>query len=196
MDAKAFTAFQQAAHDRIAQTYAEHFSPLTSPALEPLLEAARVAAGRRLLDVATGPGLAAAAAYARGAKVTGVDVSPGMIAPARAAHTAVTFQVAEVTALPFADSVFDTVICNFGLGHFPKPEAALAECVRVLVAGGTLAFSWWTGRCISTCRVCSAKRLLSWGFPHPQACRRATIPSGTRIRSRLLLCYAMRGSLT
>ena len=28
MDAKAFTAFEQAAHDRIAQTYAEHFTPL------------------------------------------------------------------------------------------------------------------------------------------------------------------------
>ncbi len=143
MDAKAFTAFEQAAHDRIAQTYAEHFSPLTSLALEPLLEAARVAAGRRLLDVGTGPGMAAAAAYARGAQVTGVDVSPGMIALACAAHTAVTFQVAEVTALPFADGAFDTVICNFALGHFPMPEAALGECVRVLVAGGTLAFSWW-----------------------------------------------------
>ena len=35
MDAKAFTAFEQAAHDRIAQTYAEHFSPLTSLALDP-----------------------------------------------------------------------------------------------------------------------------------------------------------------
>ena len=92
MDAKAFTAFEQAAHDRIAETYAEHFSPLTSLALEPLLEAARVAAGRRLLDVGTGPGMAAAETYARGAQVTGVDVSPGMIALACAAHTAVTFK--------------------------------------------------------------------------------------------------------
>jgi SAM-dependent methyltransferase len=143
LDAKAFTAFERAAHDRIAETYAEHFSPLTSLALEPLLDAARISAGKRLLDVATGPGVAAAAALARGAQVTGVDVSSGMIALAGTAHTAVTFQVAEVMALPFADGAFDTVICNFALGHFPEPEAALAECVRVLVAGGTLAFSWW-----------------------------------------------------
>jgi SAM-dependent methyltransferase len=53
------------------------------------------------------------------------------------------FQVAEVVALPFRDGSFDAVVCNFGLGHFPEPEAALAECVRVLVPGGRLAFSWW-----------------------------------------------------
>jgi SAM-dependent methyltransferase len=96
-----------------------------------------------VLDVATGPGLAAAAARVRGAMATGVDVSPGMVALARRAHPGIEFQVAEVVALPFPDRAFDAVICNFGLGHFPEPEAALAECVRVLVPGGRLAFSWW-----------------------------------------------------
>jgi SAM-dependent methyltransferase len=143
LDAKAFTAFEQMAHDRIAKTYAEHFAPLTSLALEPLFNAARISEGKRLLDVATGPGVAAAAANVRGAEVTGVDVSPGMIALARDTYPSVTFQVAEVTNLPFADGEFDTVICNFALGHFPEPEAALTECVRVLAAGGTLALSWW-----------------------------------------------------
>ena len=42
IDAKAFTAFERTAHDRIAKTYAEHFAPLTSLALEPLLDAGRV----------------------------------------------------------------------------------------------------------------------------------------------------------
>jgi SAM-dependent methyltransferase len=143
LDARAFTAFEQAAHDRIAQTYAEHFTPLTSLGLEPLLKAARVSAGRRLLDVATGPGVAAAAAHDRGAHVIGVDVSPGMIAVARSNYPAVAFEVAEVTALPFADGAFDAVVCNFALGHFPEPEVALTECVRVLATGGSLALSWW-----------------------------------------------------
>ena len=62
LDARAFTAFESSAHDRIAGAYAKHFAPLTSLALGPLLDAARVAAGRRVLDLATGPGLAAAAA--------------------------------------------------------------------------------------------------------------------------------------
>src|SRR4051794_7346990 len=80
LDPMAFTWFERAAHDRIARSYATHFAPLTSLALEPLLGAARVAAGQRVLDLATGPGLAAAAAQARGADAVGVDVSPGMVA--------------------------------------------------------------------------------------------------------------------
>ena len=122
---------------------AVHFAPLTSLALELLLDAARVGAGQRVLDVATGPGVAAGAAYGRGADVVGVDVSPGMLALAREAHSGIDFRVAEVTALPFSNGAFDAVLCNFGLGHFPAPEAALNECVRILAPGGRLAFSWW-----------------------------------------------------
>ncbi|MBL6454873.1 methyltransferase domain-containing protein [Belnapia sp. T6] len=143
LDARAFTAFESSAHDRIAGRYAKHFAPLTGLALGPLLDAARVAAGRRVLDVATGPGVAAAAALGRGAAVTGLDVSPGMVALAQQAHPGATFRVGDVVALPFPDGAFDAVLGNFALGHFPEPEAALVECVRVLVPGGVLAFSWW-----------------------------------------------------
>jgi SAM-dependent methyltransferase len=66
-----------------------------------------------------------------------------MIELARKTHPYIDFQVAEVTALPFPDATFDIVVCNFALGHFPQPDAALAECVRVLTPGGILAFSWW-----------------------------------------------------
>ncbi|MBN8904863.1 MAG: hypothetical protein BGO51_26080 [Rhodospirillales bacterium 69-11] len=143
LDARAFTAFESSAHDRIAGSYSEHFAPLTSFAVMPLVEAARITPGRRVLDVATGPGVAAAAAKERGAVTTGVDVSAGMVALAQKTHPDIEFHVADVLALPFADGAFDAVLCNFALGHFPEPEAALAECVRVLAAGGMLAFSWW-----------------------------------------------------
>ena len=143
LDAEAFTAFERTAHDRIAGSYAAVFTPLTSLALAPLLDAARIGTGTWLLDVGTGPGVAAVAAQARGAVVTGVDVSPGMIALARTLYPGIDFQVAEVTALPFPDGAFESVVCNFALGHFPRPEIALAECVRVLAPGGVLAFSWW-----------------------------------------------------
>ena len=45
-------------------------------------------------------------------------------------------QVADVEALPFEDGSFEAVVCNFGLGHFPRAEYAMAECVRVLCARG------------------------------------------------------------
>ncbi len=66
-----------------------------------------------------------------------------MIALARSSHPDIDFRVAEVEHLPFADQSFDAVVCNFGLGHFPWPEAAVAECRRTLKAGGRMAFSWW-----------------------------------------------------
>jgi SAM-dependent methyltransferase len=143
LDAEAFTAFEQAAHDRIARPYAKHFAPVTKLALGPLLDAAHVVTGRRVLDVASGPGVAAVSAQQRGADVVGVDVSPGMVALAHETFPGIDFRVAEVTRLPFPDDLFDAVICNFGLGHFPSPEAALSDCVRVLIPGGRLAFSWW-----------------------------------------------------
>jgi SAM-dependent methyltransferase len=143
LDAKAFTEYERTAHNRIAGSYVKNFAPLTSLALDALLDAAGVAAGLCTLDVATGPGVAAAAAQAWGAAATGVDVSAAMIEIARAAHPGISFEVAEVTALPFPSAAFDVVLCNFALGHFPAPETALGECVRVLRPGGGLAFSWW-----------------------------------------------------
>jgi SAM-dependent methyltransferase len=143
LDVAAFTAFERAAHDRIAPAYAQHFAPLTSLAVESLLDAAEISVGRAVLDVATGPGFAAGAAAARGARAVGVDVAPGMVAVASRMHQGIDFRVAEVTDLPFPGGTFDAVICNFGIGHFPAPDAAVAECRRVLAPGGMLALTWW-----------------------------------------------------
>jgi SAM-dependent methyltransferase len=73
----------------------------------------------------------------------GVDLAPNMIALASTLHPHLTFTVADVEALPFADGSFEVVVCNFGLGHFPSAEHAMAECARVLRPGGRLAVSWW-----------------------------------------------------
>jgi SAM-dependent methyltransferase len=142
-DAERLRRFERQRHDSLAATYHEFFTPITALAIQPLLDAARAGAGSNLLDIATGPGSVAAKARALGATCIGVDLSPGMIALARASHPDIDFRVAEVEHLPFADGSFDAVVCNFGLGHFPWPEAAVAECRRTLKAGGRMAFSWW-----------------------------------------------------
>jgi ubiquinone/menaquinone biosynthesis C-methylase UbiE len=74
---------------------------------------------------------------------TGIDLSPGMIELAKNSNPGIEFRVADVEDLPFAEESFDAVVCNFGLGHFPWPEASVAECVRVLKPGGWIALSWW-----------------------------------------------------
>jgi SAM-dependent methyltransferase len=142
-DAERLRRFERERHDSLAATYHDFFTPITALAIQPLLDAAGAGAGSNLIDIATGPGSVAAKARQRGAACIGVDLSPEMIALARRSHPDIDFRVAEVEHLPFADGSFDALVCNFGLGHFPWPEAALAECRRTLKAGGRLAFSWW-----------------------------------------------------
>lgn len=142
-EAERLRSFERRRHDAMAATYHGFFAPITGLAIEPLLKAAGVGAGTRHLDVATGPGLLAAEASRRGARVAGVDLSPGMIELAGKVHPGIDFRVAEVAHLPFPDHSFDAVTCSFGLGHFPYPEAAVAECVRTLRRGGLIALSWW-----------------------------------------------------
>jgi SAM-dependent methyltransferase len=142
-DAERLRRFERQRHDSLATTYHDFFTPITALAIQPLLDAACAGAGSNLLDIATGPGSVAAKARGLGAACIGVDLSPGMITLARVSHPDIDFRVAEVEHLPFADRSFDAVVCNFGLGHFPWPEAAVAECRRTLKVGGRMAFSWW-----------------------------------------------------
>ena len=143
MDHDAFRRFEQAAHDRVARGYHEFFEQVTGRMIDALLAAAGVGAGARVLDVACGPGTAAAGAAARGAAVVGVDLSPAMVALARTLHPALEFHEADAAALPFPAGAFDAVVCNFGVGHFPRAEPAVADFARVTAPGGRVAVTWW-----------------------------------------------------
>lgn len=142
-NAERLRAFEREGHDALAESYHEFFSPVTVLANDPLLQAVRLAPGMRMLDVATGPGTLAAEATRRGAHSVGVDLAPKMIALARRLHPGIVFQEADIEQLPFGADAFDAVCCAFALGHIPRPEASLAECMRVLKRGGRIAFSWW-----------------------------------------------------
>jgi ubiquinone/menaquinone biosynthesis C-methylase UbiE len=143
IDPSAFRDFERSTHDRIAGSYEAFFTPITAHAATPLLEAVQAAAGFRVLDVATGPGVVAAHAARRGAHVTGIDISPRMVALAAQLNPGCSFREADVESLPFAPDSFDAVVCAFGIGHFPSAEAALRECARVMSPGARLAVAWW-----------------------------------------------------
>jgi SAM-dependent methyltransferase len=111
--------------------------------VEPLLAAASVGVGTRVLDVATGPGWVAAQAAERGASVVGVDVAEAMIARARSAHPQLDFRRADAHELPFPDASFDAVVGNFAIMHLSRHERAVAQWARVLRPGGRLALTAW-----------------------------------------------------
>ena len=71
----AFNAFEAAGWEKRAEDYDRFFRQLTSRMVEPLLDAASVTSGTRVLDIATGPGYVAVQAAARGAEVVGVDIA-------------------------------------------------------------------------------------------------------------------------
>jgi SAM-dependent methyltransferase len=127
-----------------------HFAPLeawTTPAAARLVRHAGVRAGANLLDVACGTGVVAITARRLGARVTGLDLTPQLLERAREnaanANADIDWHEGDAEALPFGDAVFDVVVSQFGHMFAPRPDVAVAEMLRVLKPGGTIAFSTW-----------------------------------------------------
>jgi SAM-dependent methyltransferase len=104
-------------------------------------------AGDRVLDIGCGPAWFWAASqghFPAGMHLTLADQSEGMVKEAVERCTplgfaSVTGEQADVTALPFADGSFDTVVAMHMLYHVSDQAKAVAELHRVLKPGGTLA---------------------------------------------------------
>ncbi len=127
-----------------------HFAPLealTTPAAAELLRRASPRAGQRVLDVACGTGVVAVTAARLGARVTGLDLTPELLERAhenaRIAGVDIEWHRGDVEELPFADGAYDIVLSQFGHIFAPRPDVAIAQMLRVLRPGGTLAFSSW-----------------------------------------------------
>ncbi|WP_434613027.1 class I SAM-dependent methyltransferase [Azospirillum sp. B2RO_4] len=134
--------------------WADPMADLADKLNRPLLDAAGLAEGHRLLDLASGAGEPALSAARRAGPeglVVGSDLVPGMMAGAvRRARSvegpAPAFTAADMTALPFADAAFDGVTCRFGIMFVPDVDSALREVRRVLRPGGKAAFMVWGPR--------------------------------------------------
>jgi SAM-dependent methyltransferase len=143
IDPDAFNAYEAAGWGERAATYHRSLLHVTRLVIDPLLDAAAIGAGTRVLDVGTGPGYVAAAAAARGATAVGVDVADAMVALARSLHPRVEFDRGDAEHLQFADGSFDALVANFAIPHLGRPERAAAEFARVLAPGGRVALSTW-----------------------------------------------------
>jgi SAM-dependent methyltransferase len=143
MDPLEFRSFEHAGWQNIPAQYHDAFGGLTTQAIGPLLDAARVKSGVKLLDIASGPGYVAAEAAKRGAIVLGVDFSAAMVAQAQQLHPGIDFREGDAEELPLGNGLFDAAVMNFGILHLGRPEQALLEACRVLCAGGRFAFTVW-----------------------------------------------------
>jgi ubiquinone/menaquinone biosynthesis C-methylase UbiE len=130
-----------------AEVYERCFVPAISGRWAPqVVDAARVAAGDRVLDVGCGTGVLARAAadgVEADRKVSGLDLNEGMLAVARRLRPNIDWRHGDATDLPFADASYDVVVSQFALMYFPDRAAALREMVRVLRTGGRLAVAVW-----------------------------------------------------
>jgi ubiquinone/menaquinone biosynthesis C-methylase UbiE len=142
-DPTAISHLQKPLWNRSAERYADVFQGQVTQAIEPMLDAARVVDGSRVLDVATGPGIVAAAVLERGATARGIDFAENMVAVARKRYPRIEFDVADAADLPFDDDTFDAVVMGFALFMMAEPEKALHEAYRVLVHGGRVACTVW-----------------------------------------------------
>ncbi len=93
-----------------------------------------------MLELGTGPGILALSLADTGVFITATDYSEKMIAEAKEHMTLdnVHFEVADATALTYADNSFDIVLIANALHIMPHPEKALSEIYRVLRPDGLL----------------------------------------------------------
>ena len=125
----------------------EQIAKTTLPAALALVEAAGIASGSSVLDVATGSGNVAMVAAGKGARITGCDITPAMVELARSRAERegldATFEEGDAEELPFPDESFDVVLSVFGAMFAPQPDVATKEMFRVLRPDGVLGMANW-----------------------------------------------------
>jgi SAM-dependent methyltransferase len=145
ISAEALAKFKEVQRQGWAHFAALEF--LTTPPAARLVRHGGVRSGQRVLDVACGTGVVALTAARMGARVTGLDLTPELLERAREnakiAGVEVAWHLGDVEAMSLGDAEYDVVLSQFGHMFAPRPEVAVAEMLRVLKPGGTLAFSTW-----------------------------------------------------
>jgi ubiquinone/menaquinone biosynthesis C-methylase UbiE len=103
----------------------------------------------RVLETAAGTGIVTQAlrrSLPIATRIIATDLNAPMLDIARlklCSDPGVEFQTADAQQLPFGDSVFDAVVCQFGIMFFPDRPRSFRDAFRVLEPGGRYHFSVW-----------------------------------------------------
>ncbi len=141
----------QTTYDRMAPSYNRRWAHYTDATLLGTLDGLALRESDRVLDLAMGTGELTRRLLSRWPRlrILGVDLSRRMLSLSVGDRVQ-----GDAACLPFAAGVFEAVVCANAFHHFPDPEAALAEILRVLRPDGRLTLTDWCDDYLS-CRLCS-----------------------------------------
>ncbi len=154
MEPKLHRRVQRYGWDLAVNDYDRYFVPLLKHCSERCLSMLELQPGERVLDVATGTGVAAFIAGEQvgpGGEVVATDISQKMVDATRAEaerRGAGNMRCERVDAeeLSYADGAFDAVTCVLGLMYPADPQRAIEQMQRVLRPGGRAAVAVWGRR--------------------------------------------------
>lgn len=117
--------------------------PAHLDAIELLIKMSAVDKQKTVLDVACGPGLVSCAFAPHAKFVNGIDLTKQMIIEARKLSTKkqlnnISFDIGDVSTLPYPDKSFDIVLTRYTFHHFINPKAILEEMIRVCKPNGII----------------------------------------------------------
>lgn len=145
-DTMGSSSVQRELWGRQPQVWSQDLEPMLAPlyrATLDALDAVTPLAGRRLLDVGCGAGLALQMAASRGADVAGLDATPALLAVAADRVPAADLREGDLESLPHDDDTFDVVCAFNSIQYADDPAVAVAEIARVCRPGGTVALGMW-----------------------------------------------------
>ena len=143
--------YSQVGSTLLEKLYSEDYLSIGgTSSTEILADYAGITKTSRVLDIGSGlGGPALHLAGSRGCRITGLDLISTNVdqakcrAEKRGLQNLADFQVGNATELPFNNNSLDVVWGQDAWCHVPDKAKLISECTRVLIPGGTLAFSDW-----------------------------------------------------
>jgi ubiquinone/menaquinone biosynthesis C-methylase UbiE len=140
--------------DLAVEDYDRKWVPVLRGCAERCVDLVAPRDGERVLDIATGTGIAAFMAAERvgaAGEVVATDLSQKMVdsvqvAARRAGIVNIRSERIDAEDLSYPDASFDAATCSLGLMYPAVPERAIEQMYRVLRPGGRVAVSVWGRR--------------------------------------------------